>query len=250
MLPAPFNPSAAQHSQILDALSDPTRSLRDIAQDHQTSTSALTIWLARPDIADQVRIIDEVSSRRLRLIAADSLPPVIAAANQVVAAFNAEEKSLTPDPKTQAKRTDHATDCRARNNAMRAANLIYRLSRFSLPTRTSAGDTSPHTPRPAKGTSPESAPDHRDTRTSSHPAPTPIHDSIVHRLAPSGAPQILTPDLAPAPALPNPPAIDALSALQASSPILEVGLHSHQPLRPTRRVPSSLTALAGLAPGP
>jgi hypothetical protein len=126
---APFNPSPTSQAQLLDDFSNPTLSLRDIAAAHKTTLTALSAYISRPDIQALLDIRKDVALGRVQLIALDHLPPAIAAASSVLAAFHSEESALKPDPTTLAKRADPAVDYRARRTALYSASLLFRLSR-------------------------------------------------------------------------------------------------------------------------
>ncbi len=129
MTTAAFNPSPTSQAQLLDDFSNPTLSLRDIAAAHKTTLTALSAYISRPDIQALLDIRKDVALGRVQLIALDHLPPAIAAASSVLAAFHSEESALKPDPTTLAKRADPAVDYRARRTALYSASLLFRLSR-------------------------------------------------------------------------------------------------------------------------
>jgi hypothetical protein len=249
----PFNPSPSAQAQLLDDFSNPTLSLRDVAAAHQTTLTALAAYISRPDIQALLQVRKDVASDRVQLIALDHLPPAIAAASSVLAAFHAEEAALKPNPTTLAKRQDPAVDYRARRTALYSASLLFRLSR-PLPLRRPSAQRDRETNTSRE--SPTAAPTH-----SPHPPAAPQLDlaTLEQLVSQLEALQHDNPDTQSlAEQIPDPVAAPTLelsepeSASQISDLRFEIPSPTPAAASPTSRKPraSHLTTLAGLAPGP
>jgi hypothetical protein len=90
-----FNPRDPRQIQsILDLFTNPDLSLRDIADQSNTTLQALTLWLARPDITEQLLDLECVSVRRARFNISFALPKIANALSQSLEQATAEAEHL------------------------------------------------------------------------------------------------------------------------------------------------------------
>jgi len=89
---APRDPQEIQ--AVLDLFTDPDLSLRDIAEENNTTIHALSLWLARPDIAEQLLDLECASVRRARFNISFALPKIANALSQSLEQATAEAEHL------------------------------------------------------------------------------------------------------------------------------------------------------------
>jgi len=116
-----FNPDPATAARILNDLSDPARSLCELAAEHDTTLESLSLWISLPETQDRLATIDSVALQRTRLVAAQHLAPAAKALGDLIADHN--QRRDTTDP------------LRAASVVLRASSLLLRLSRLSPPPR-------------------------------------------------------------------------------------------------------------------
>jgi len=90
-----FNPRDPRQIQsILDLFTNPDLSLRDIADQSNTTLQALTLWLARPDITEQLLDLECASVRRARFNISFALPKIANALSQSLEQATTEAEHL------------------------------------------------------------------------------------------------------------------------------------------------------------
>ncbi|MBX3358801.1 MAG: hypothetical protein KF745_10255 [Phycisphaeraceae bacterium] len=142
MLPLPdFNPPPELASRILDSVTDPTITLRDVAELHDTTVEALVVWFARPEIAERLDQIESAIARRTRIVASNFLPSVTTTLGRSIDEHNSDEAHFPVRPTDQ---RGMELRRRSRETARRAAGLLVRLANFTPGPRprTHAGDPS------------------------------------------------------------------------------------------------------------
>jgi hypothetical protein len=144
--PTIFAPSHEQVGHLLTDLADPDLSLRNLADAHGTTLDALTLFLAREDIAERIAAIEHLAARRARLIAATSLSAVAAALARIVEETDAEIAHVPVNPKSLPALEQRR---RTRETARRAGALLLRVAQASrLCSRRPERNSSPQAPLP------------------------------------------------------------------------------------------------------
>lgn len=69
-----YAPLSTDEARLLDALCHPEASIAQIAREHGVTVADLTLWMARPDIANQLDALESACATRARLIAGLSPP--------------------------------------------------------------------------------------------------------------------------------------------------------------------------------
>ncbi|MBX3356866.1 MAG: hypothetical protein KF745_00410 [Phycisphaeraceae bacterium] len=202
-LPSSFNPSPDLAAKILDSVTDPTLTLRDVADLHHTSVEALVLWFAEPEIAERLDHIESTIARRTRIVASNFLPAATIALGRSIDEHNSDESHFPVRPGDQ---RGLELRRRSRETARRATALLLRLANFTpgprryiytprptpapsstpIPTSPapSVSSSAPDAPVPCSSTSPASSP-------SSSPSardPQPLHDSPHPTAAPTPLP--------------------------------------------------------------
>ncbi|MBX3359452.1 MAG: hypothetical protein KF745_13615 [Phycisphaeraceae bacterium] len=199
-LPSSFNPSPDLAAKILDSVTDPTLTLRDVADLHNTTVEALVLWFAEPEIAERLDQIESTIARRTRIVASNFLPAATIALGRSIDEHNSDEAHF---PVRAGDQRGLELRRRSRETARRAAALLLRLANFTPGPRHSTS-----TPRPAHAPSP--------TRT---PTPAPSSQSIAP-YPPTAPPDPLspppTPSRAPHPATAHTTAPSRISLPQLS----------------------------------
>lgn len=103
----------AFQARLLAALSDPSLSLRDVADRLCLPMDQLALVLARPDLAHEIDSLQELSAVRVRLTASSLLPNAAHAIQRVLADFQSG-----------------VSDC-SRETALRAVRILLRLANFA-----------------------------------------------------------------------------------------------------------------------
>lgn len=131
VLAAPsFAPDPLVADRVLDALADPDITLRDVAEQFDTSIEALTLWMARPDIAARIAAIQAAAVTRVRLIATNFLASAVSTLLSVIDDYR-EHISRQPVRPTDSHAV--AEHRRARDGARRSIQLLNRIARLPLP---------------------------------------------------------------------------------------------------------------------
>lgn len=147
-----FAPTPEQTRQILHELDDPAASIYGLANRYKTDQESFCLWLARPEIAERVNVLESTVARRNRYVASNAFNAAVQAATRILYEFNypSESRGNIPCP---------------RETALRAARFLLRISQFapgpvaaraprSAPGSAAATNTPSHAATPA----PQSAP--------------------------------------------------------------------------------------------
>lgn len=113
-----FAPTPEQTRQILHELDDPAASVYDLANRYKTDQESFCLWLARPEIAERVNVLESTVARRNRYVASNAFNAAVHAATRILYEFNypSESGGNTPCP---------------RETALRAARFLLRISQFA-----------------------------------------------------------------------------------------------------------------------
>ncbi|MBX3381245.1 MAG: hypothetical protein KF805_14210 [Phycisphaeraceae bacterium] len=115
--PSQFRPSPNQAARLFDLLADPSESFLSIAARFNTSLADLSLYLARPEVAERYSALEANFARRARLVATAHIPAAAASALRILDDFNAStDASPIPCP---------------RETALRAARIVLRLANFT-----------------------------------------------------------------------------------------------------------------------
>ncbi len=116
-----------QLNQLLIALTQPKRTLADIASAFHLSLIDLADWLLLPETRVLLDRLEQAARRHAQLLAAVSLPSTITTLNQCVQDdLHAAAAEPAPDhPKARALRA------RERDQARKAINLLIKLAQFT-----------------------------------------------------------------------------------------------------------------------
>ncbi|MBX3358501.1 MAG: hypothetical protein KF745_08735 [Phycisphaeraceae bacterium] len=180
-LPSSFNPSPDLAAKILNSVTDPTLTLRDVADLHHTTVEALILWFAEPEIAERLDQIESTIARRTRIVASNFLPAATIAMGRSIDEHNADESHFPVRPGDQ---RGLELRRRSRETARRAAALLLRLANFTPGPRRATDTTCNTPPRPPTPAPPSpqhstalsparplSLPHTPSTPSSSNPAP-------------------------------------------------------------------------------
>ena len=148
--PSPvFAPTPDLHDLALRELTDPTQSLCDVAETLHITVSALALWMAKPEIAEQLDAVDSAAARQARSCATHHLPRAVDALVMILQAYTGHERTSLPKPGTPAfENLRHH-----REGARRAAALLHRIANFH-----------PSPPRPRRSPSDNSDSSHSPPR--------------------------------------------------------------------------------------
>ncbi|MBX3389721.1 MAG: hypothetical protein KF691_09745 [Phycisphaeraceae bacterium] len=148
-----FAPDHDGQQLFFDLLLDPSQSLLSIAAHFQTSAGAISLFLSRPEIADQFASLENLVARRTRLAAGAQLSAVIASAQRVLDSFESGDSSCS------------------RETALRASRILIRLANFAsgpVMPRESVAKSSRSGARRAEVFERSAPPRHRDTDEAIH----------------------------------------------------------------------------------
>ena len=207
----PFNPSPAATNALISAIAaDFNSSLAGLAEEYNTSLESLTLWMARPDIAERLDALASACAARVRIVASNFLPLAVESLRSVLADFrDLHSNSLCDTSNPRAL----ATRARAAETARRAASTLLRLANFT------PGARPPRPPRPQPPL----------------PAPSPTHP-IQPSTPPRDHSQHPAPPHSPSPHGPLPPPVaSAVAPVPGPAPV---------PLSPTRHSGSTPTITA------
>ncbi len=154
----PFTPSDQSAAAILDDFASQDHTLRGIAIKYDTTLESLTLWLARPDIAQRLHALESACATRARLVVANNLAAIANKLLHLLDESKLDHESIHRVPAA----TPHAFAARmqSRESARKTANLLLRIARYTpLPTHPTRPDAPPPAPPlPAqRGEVPESA---------------------------------------------------------------------------------------------
>lgn len=199
-MPGPFfNPDPEATDRVLHDLSQPNLSLLEVAEAHETSVQALTLFMARPDIAERLDTIDSAVSRRARHIAANHLGFGARTLATILEEYTDEALNTPVAPNTAAREQRR----HARETARKAVSLLLRIAHYHP--RTAPPIASPRSAPPAAPAAQSALP----TKPNSVPLPIPhsapsLDDiqNLINQIE-SAFPD--DPDPSPVPSQPPPP---------------------------------------------
>jgi hypothetical protein len=142
--------SHLHESDLICELADPSNSLEDICAAQGISLEALSLWMARPDVAQRLDLVQTTAMNRARFIGRLTLPTAAQSAANIINAHK-----LRPQKPT----IDSAFDSdlhRANETMLKAARFLQRLTAEPAPRRASNPSRKSEAPSPTEGT-PESA---------------------------------------------------------------------------------------------
>ncbi|MCC6427256.1 MAG: hypothetical protein IT435_10605 [Phycisphaerales bacterium] len=125
----PFNPTPEVENQVLTQLADPTHSLLSIAHANNTTLKALTLWLAKPQIAALANQIHTAAAHKAQLSAAIQLPRAIPSILITISAYQSEEMNVPLDH----SRTGLNARARQRYASLRAIHYLLRIANYKPP---------------------------------------------------------------------------------------------------------------------
>jgi hypothetical protein len=245
-----FQPSTPElATRALDACTDPALTLRDIAQQNNTTMEALSLWLTTPEVIDRLNDLHSITATRTRFLAAAHLPRSIDALSEVlIHAKSALRAAHSPTPSSASSTSDiphppsAIIQARLLETTRRAATTLVTLARSSQPalnsgTRASSPCSSSSLASPIslswQGGCPSetSAEGVRAPDTQTAPTPSPLSIPILpnpfaHLFAIPRAPA------SPAPTSITPPSIAAASDFVATA--------ESQPQAPSAPTPATL----------
>jgi hypothetical protein len=141
--PAPllFNPTDQTAASIIDDFAAQDLTLRGIADNYSTTLESLTLWLARPDIAQRIHALESACATRARLVVANNLAAIANKLLHLLTESKLDHESIHRVPAA----THHAFAARmqSRESARKTANLLLRIARY-----TPINTTIPPTPSP------------------------------------------------------------------------------------------------------
>jgi len=123
-----FNPTPAQQSDLLAAISSGDHSLISLAKTLNTSVEALTLFISVGPFAQRIATIAAANATFIRLAAAFRLPDALSLLNTVATTLHTQIKTAPVDlnDPQSLERSRHRME-----SARRAATTIIRLSRFT-----------------------------------------------------------------------------------------------------------------------
>lgn len=231
-MPAPAAPSFAPDplvaDRVLDALADPDITLRDVAEQFDTSIEALTLWMARPDIAARIAAIQAAAVTRVRLIATNFLASAVSTLLSVIDDYR-EHISRQPVRPTDAHAV--AEHRRARDGARRSIQLLNRIARLPLPHADGLAAAMPTAPT---APTPPAAPREVNAPSARRDVPAPAETGAANPANPATPPSPLTPNSPNSPNspiiadAPSPPATPSAPAAPSTAPLQPSGQpHPH-----------------------
>jgi len=200
-----FRPSEPVIDEVLAHCADPALTLSDIALRHSTTIEALTLFIARTDIAERLESLHAAASSRARFLAANLIPMALDALTRVLRDSETEDNADAAAPPD--KKRSPELRLRARETARRAATRILTLSTFNPPRLLFGVARAARPPVMRAGPAPDSSP------------PLPAQDAP-----------------APAPIIPILPILPITPAAQIHSPLSTAHCPSGLPILPTHNL--------------
>jgi hypothetical protein len=138
-----FTPTPEVAAYILHHLGSPTISFHDLATHCGTNAPALAAWMTRPEIQDHLASINSGAAIHARLAATTSLSAATGAIVKLLREYTAGRPIADPaaddETVTAAALKARLARLREHETARRAADLLYRIARFTPPSPRSPG---------------------------------------------------------------------------------------------------------------
>jgi len=122
--------SPLHESDLICELADPSNSLEDLCAAMHISLEALSLWMARPDVAERLDLVQTTAMNRARFIGRLTLPVAAQSAANIINAHKLRPQKTT---------IDSAFDSdlhRANETMLKAARFLQRLTLEPPPART------------------------------------------------------------------------------------------------------------------
>lgn len=158
--PPPTSPNPIPKSEIppflLTDLSNPSLSLRQVAEKHNTTVDALSVLLTDPAIAASIDALESTGARRARFVVSVSLTEVAGSLLKQLDAANADldlasQANSSPIPNTF---RGYIFRLRARESARKTAAALMSIARFHPGATKPRPESSSSTPSPSPSPTP------------------------------------------------------------------------------------------------
>jgi len=123
-------------TDLICELANPSNSLEDICAAQGISLEALSLWMARPDVAQRLDLVQTTAMNRARFIGRLTLPTAAQSAANIINAHKLRPQKPTID---SAFNTELH---RANENMLKAARFLQRLTAEPAPRRSSKSELS------------------------------------------------------------------------------------------------------------
>ncbi len=126
---APSSPEQLEH--VLTDLTSPDLSLRNVAQNFDTTPGALAAWMTLPEVQLRLDQLESAAARHSRITAASALPRAVCALTELVADYTSallNDNSSRHPPSLFSPADEHRR--RRAESTRRAAWLLYRIATF------------------------------------------------------------------------------------------------------------------------
>jgi len=129
-------------TDLICELADPSTSLEELCAAHEFSLEALSLWMARPDVAERLDLIQTTAMTRARFIGRLTLPVAAQSAANIINAHKLRPQKPTID-------AAFGSDLhRANETMLKAARFLQRLTAEPAPPRTGNRARKSDTPSP------------------------------------------------------------------------------------------------------
>ncbi|HEX8875564.1 MAG TPA: hypothetical protein VF777_02370 [Phycisphaerales bacterium] len=136
-----FSPDETTAAAIINDFAAQDLTLRDIADNYETTLESLTLWLARPDIKERLFALESACAARARLVVANNLAAIANKLLHLLTESKLDHESIHRVPAA----THHAFAARmqSRESARKTANLLLRIARYVPPSPTAPPPRAP-----------------------------------------------------------------------------------------------------------
>jgi hypothetical protein len=129
--PADFNPPPHLADQLLEDAANPNIPLLTIAQNAGITLNTLRLWLARPEISEQLDAIESTLRRRARLKVLHELDNITEACATILERFHrAPDRGSTEDRRPDTELRASSIITRNASNALMASRVLLALARY------------------------------------------------------------------------------------------------------------------------
>lgn len=186
-----FNPPPNKCAEVLEDLTDPGHSLRSIAVRHSISVEALSLWLARPEVAESLAAMHTAAAQRAQLVATIQLTRAVPVLLTSIQAYESEEAHFPLQNSSVAIRAR----VMHRSAALRAIHLLHTIAHpTNAPRKQAPSPPAQRHHAPSTASSLTQAPfPASHPQPSPTPAPQPAHASPPASDVHQHAPRTLTP---------------------------------------------------------